>query len=183
MVHEFGHLLAALLLRIPIRRIAVGLGPAIFSLSLGRGTQLEVRALPVSVAIGVPGRRAENGENRRPLRHDLEMCLAGPLTNVALSLLILALAILGWVPQGFYSWFAATATLSTIVALLNLIPLPGLDGGHLLLLGLASMGMQWSPEGEAMLHRVGLRLGAAVCALLLLAQYGNAALDWAARLL
>jgi Zn-dependent protease len=135
------------------------------------------------VAIGVPARRAPDGHIRRPLAHDVAMSLAGPITNVLLSLLLLALAIVGRVPQGLDSWFVGAATLSTIVALLNMIPLPGLDGGHLLVLGLAGLGVQWSPEREAILHRVGLRLGAAGCMVLLVARFGNTALHTVARVL
>ena len=59
---------------------------------------------------------------------------------------------------GLESWLIATALLSALLGLSNLLPLPGLDGGHLVVLGAARLGWVLSPRQEIQVHRVGLRL-------------------------
>ena len=65
-------------------------------------------------------------------------------------LLLLAFVLHG--APGFRIWLVATALLSLLLALLNLLPIPGLDGGHLLLLGLHKLGLRRGPERERRLH-------------------------------
>ena len=65
-----------------------------------------------------------------------------------------------WLPIP-YSWAYAlvgVGILSAAIALLNLLPIPGLDGGHLLLAGSARMGWQLKRSQEGNLQRIGLRL-------------------------
>jgi len=60
-------------------------------------------------------------------------------------------------------WLESTARLSAFLGITNLVPVPGLDGGHLLLLGAAGLGFQLSPEREMQAHQIGVRLVAVAC--------------------
>lgn len=169
-VHEMGHLLAAKSVGISVRRVAVGLGPAVWHRSLENDVQLVLRALPTGMAIGVPGRWTADGKLRRPVEHDLLMASGGPLASFALTLGLLGMAaLLHWAPA-FQAWLINTAILSTVVALLNLLPLPGLDGGHLLLLGVTKLGLNLQPGQEGRLHRAGLHVLVLICVVLFAVQ-------------
>lgn len=154
--HELGHLLVAYWVGIPVRLIAIGLGPALWRRSASDGVQLVLRALPTGMSVGVPGRRDEAGHLRRPIRHDLLMAAGGPVASFLFSGLLLGLAAFLGPASFLFNWLVMTAILSTLLALLNLLPVPGLDGGHLLVLAVAGLGYQLSPQQEATLHRKGL---------------------------
>ena len=164
--HEAGHLLVARLVGIPVKLVALGLGPAVWRRSGDDGVDLVLRALPTGMSIGVPGRRDADGQLRRPIHHDILMAAGGPVASFVLSLGLVGLAVLLGPAAALYPWLVATAALSTLLALLNLLPLPGLDGGHLLVLGIAALGFQLSPQQEVALHRYGLRLLALVVAVI-----------------
>jgi membrane-associated protease RseP (regulator of RpoE activity) len=168
--HELGHLMVARLLRVPVKLIAVGLGPTLWQRSLGDDVRLMMRALPVGMTIGVVGRRDLDGRVRRPLEYDAAIAAAGPLANVLMTVALLMAALLVDPASPLHSWFITTAALSLLLAIFNLVPLPGLDGGHLLILIAARLGMQLSPQQEATLHRVGLRLTAVACAVFCMAR-------------
>ena len=167
-VHELGHLAMARVLRIPIRHVTVGLGPALLRRSLGVESELLLRAIPTGMTIGVLGRRDADGTLRRPIGHDILMAVAGPLMSFLLAASLLAAGCNDFYPYWMRLWFGFTAFLSAFLGAANLIPVPGLDGGHLLVLGAALVGLQASPEHEMMVHRVGTRLMAAACLLSLL---------------
>ena len=76
--HEMGHWFAARAVGIPVRRIYVGMGPVLWQRTLRRDTDLVLRALPLGMAIAVPGRRENDGSLRRPIDHDLLMAAGGP---------------------------------------------------------------------------------------------------------
>lgn len=155
--HELGHLVAAKLVRMPVRRIFVGLGPKLWQQSLTHETDLVLRALPVGMSIAVEGRYDATGALRRPVWHDLWVAAAGPLASLLLSLVVVVGAALLHVgPQGM-ALAVSLATLSTLLALINLLPVPGLDGGHLLVLLLAWLGPRLSPARETRLHRLGVQ--------------------------
>ncbi len=168
--HELGHLLVARALHIPVRYIAVGLGPALWRCGLTDGLRLEVRLVPVSMAVGLAARWSTAGRGHRPLQQDIAVAAGGPLANFLMALALVAFLIFARPGPAAQAWCMGTAVLSSLLALYNLIPLPGLDGGHLLILGAASLGLKLSPQREAMLHRVGLRLTATVCMFLLAAR-------------
>jgi membrane-associated protease RseP (regulator of RpoE activity) len=173
LVHEMGHLFAAFMLKIPVRQISIGLGPIVWQCQTHTELKFLLRALPVGVTVGVPARRRKDGELRRPPSHDLWMAAAGPAANLLLfvALAVAASAVRSSFPS-LLSWFRAIAVLSAFLGLSNLLPVPGLDGGHMLLLGAACLGFQVSQERETLLHRAGLWLMAglslfAACARLL----------------
>lgn len=172
--HELGHLVAARWLRIPVKRIGIGFGPTVWRLASSRETELVLRALPLGMAIGVPGRRDANGRLRRPVSHDIWMAAAGPLASLSLPLLLfVVLFVAAWVGilgPALSEWIIGAGLLSVALGVLNLLPLPGLDGGHLLVLAIAQRGWQLSPRRELQMHRVGMQLMIGACLFSLVAQ-------------
>jgi membrane-associated protease RseP (regulator of RpoE activity) len=168
--HEAGHWVAARLVGIPVKQIAVGLGPVIGWQRLYNGVKIVWRVLPLGAAIGVPGRWARDGTLRRPVTHDLVVAIGGPVASFLLTMLLVALAMIWPAAPALSTWLLATALLSTVAALLNLLPLPGLDGGHIALLAASRLGLKLSPKQELRFHRKGLRLVLLICMLLLLIQ-------------
>jgi Zn-dependent protease len=82
--------------------------------------------------IGLPGGAVfiERGRIRGRLKHSM-ISAAGPLTNVLFALvLMLPFAVSGptWGPPDFLAAVAFVALLQVTAALLNLLPVPGLDG-------------------------------------------------------
>jgi membrane-associated protease RseP (regulator of RpoE activity) len=70
-------------------------------------------------------------------------------------LTLLLFAIARWTPMP-YAWaygLVGVGLLSAAIALLNLLPVPGLDGGHLLLLAAARKGWEMTPAQETRLQR------------------------------
>jgi membrane-associated protease RseP (regulator of RpoE activity) len=166
--HESGHFLVAWLYRVPIKQISVGFGPVLWRHTLSSGLRLQLRALPLGMAIGVVGRRTPEGCARRPLEDDLGVAAGGPLASLILAVLCITLAIsrIWWPVSWLGMWLMGAGLLSALLMLLNLLPIPGLDGGHLVLLHLAQRGWQLSPEGEASVHRRGLQAVLGACILL-----------------
>jgi membrane-associated protease RseP (regulator of RpoE activity) len=165
--HECGHLIAARWLHIPVRRITFGHGPILLRRSMGDNSEFVLRVVPTGMAIGVPGRRNPDGTLRRPLGHDMTLAVAGPIMSFLLAALLLAVAQAVSLPPWLQYWLVASALLSATLAAANLAPLPGLDGGHLLLLGLARLDVQLSPKREIQVQRIGVNLLAAGCVLVL----------------
>lgn len=162
-IHEFGHLFMARLTHVPVKQISVGFGPVLWRWPMGEASSLLFRALPVGMAIGVPGRYSPDGQLRRPIRHDLLIAMGGPLASFVFSGIALLCCRFLPLPVPIDGWLVAAAILSTVVALLNLLPLPGLDGGHLALLTAIKLGAPLSPTQEINVQRIGLRLLLALC--------------------
>lgn len=169
-LHELGHLAAARVLNIPVKRIGIGLGPVLWRRWLGDDLELVLRAVPAGVTVGVPGRRDTDGCLRRPVGHDMLLAAAGPLASLLTALALWAAAWIPGLPLGLSMWLVSTAGLSALLGVLNLIPIPGLDGGHLALLTLARLGYSLSPQREAAAHHLGLRLLAVALVVLLAAE-------------
>jgi membrane-associated protease RseP (regulator of RpoE activity) len=161
--HELGHLWVARMYGVPVKLIGVGIGPTIWRFCLRDDVTFEVRALPVAMVIGVIARRAPDGQARRPVAHDLAAAAGGPLASFLLTAILFLAALLTRALPGLQAWLIYTGLLSTVLSVLNLLPLPGLDGGHLFLLSLAQMGLQLPPEMEVKVHRIGLRVTAIAC--------------------
>ena len=145
LAHEMGHFLVARRLGIPIKRLTIGLGPILWRRRVAGEMELVLRAVPAGMAVGVPARRANDGRLLRPVEHDMLMVAGGPLASVALAgLLASSLWLLNLSPE-MQIWLAGAAALSVLLAVLNLIPIPGLDGGHLLVLIIARLARSWRP--------------------------------------
>jgi membrane-associated protease RseP (regulator of RpoE activity) len=169
-VHELGHYFVARRLGIPVKRLTVGLGPVLWRKHLNLEMELVLRAVPAGMAVGVPVRRTADGLAIRPIKHDLLMVAGGPAASIMLALGLLLFTRLASDPATLQVWLVGTAVLSVLLALLNLIPIPGLDGGHLLMLALARFGWELTPQQEAKVHRTGIHGTAVVCILLALVQ-------------
>ncbi len=82
--------------------------------------------------IGLPGGAVfiERGRIRGRWRHSL-VSAAGPLTNAVLAVALMlpfTLTGVGWAPPGFLAALAFLALLQVTAAILNSLPVPGLDG-------------------------------------------------------
>jgi len=79
---------------------------------------------------------------------------------------------------GWYNLVMITMVITLNLALLNLFPIPALDGGHILFLFLGWVGVRISPRTEALAHRVGLAL---LLGLILLITFRDALGLWRMR--
>jgi membrane-associated protease RseP (regulator of RpoE activity) len=156
--HELGHLLAARLVKAPVSRIYIGWGPVVWHTQPDEHFRLVLRALPLGMSVAVPSRRDLSGHVQRAPGADLWIAAGGPLASVLLTAAIFA-AVRGLdLPYALAHGWVGVGLLSLGLALLNLLPVPGLDGGHLVLLTAACFGCELSPQREARLHRIGVRV-------------------------
>jgi membrane-associated protease RseP (regulator of RpoE activity) len=156
--HELGHLWVARRLGVPVKLIGLGVGPAIWRFRLSDDVRFEVRALPVGMVIGVLARRGTDGRARRPVAHDLAVAAGGPLASLVIAAILFSGALLARGLPWLQEWCFFAGLLSVVLVTLNLLPLPGLDGGHLFLLSLAQMGLEMPAHLELAVHQVGLRV-------------------------
>jgi membrane-associated protease RseP (regulator of RpoE activity) len=172
--HELGHYFVARRLGIPVKLFAIGTGPVLWQRTFASGMRVELRAFPVGLAVGVPGRRDDAGRPRRSIGHEMALAAGGAAASALLTAGLLALAALlgaaGAAGVPLFPWLVMTGLLAGVLALLNLLPLPGLDGGHLFLLLLARLGWELSPQREARVHRYGVRMIVAASTLVLVAR-------------
>jgi membrane-associated protease RseP (regulator of RpoE activity) len=161
--HELGHLAAARWLGVPVVNLYIGLGPVLWRRKMRQAPHLVLRALPLGMSVAIPSRRALDGQTIRPYTHDLWIAAAGPCASFVLTLLLFAVA--RWVPIP-YDWaygLVGVGLLSTAIALLNLLPVPGLDGGHILVLCAARRGREMTPDQEIRLQRAGIEWVVIIC--------------------
>jgi membrane-associated protease RseP (regulator of RpoE activity) len=92
--HEVGHFLIAKLVGVPVIHLGVGFGPTLWKGRLWGETVIIVRTIPVGMSIGVPGRRAPDGSERRPAGHDIAVAAAGPTASYFLSLALFSRVVL-----------------------------------------------------------------------------------------
>jgi membrane-associated protease RseP (regulator of RpoE activity) len=161
--HELGHLAAARWLRVPVVNLNVGLGPILWRRRIRQSPNLVLRAFPLGMSVAIPSRRWPDGQQRRPYTHDLWIAAAGPCASVLLTLLLFAVA--RWTPMP-YEWsygLIGVGLLSTAIALLNLLPVPGLDGGHLLMLMAARKGWEMTPAQELRVQHDSVKWVVLIC--------------------
>jgi len=181
LIHEVGHLLAALMVKIPVARFSVGFGPRIWSFRKG-GIEYCLSLIPLGGYV-LPEIEDEQQFFALPARKRIFFSLGGPLANVIFAYPLLALynilkgdaglfsiivkpliqvvsfmgtllstipllftnpeqlsGVVGIVAQGgkfvesgWLSLLVLAITLSLNLALFNLLPLPVLDGGQIIL--------------------------------------------------
>lgn len=169
--HELGHLVVARLYGVPVRLLAIGLGPVVWRHIFWGDLRFEVRAVPLGATIGVVGRRTADGRARRPISHDFAVAAGGPAASLTLSVILVMLVFLGHPALYIGSWLVLTAMISALLAGMNLLPIPGLDGGHLVMLTLAHFGWQLSPKREVAVQRLSIRLTTGLCVLVALSAW------------
>lgn len=155
--HECGHLFVARRRDVPVRLIAVGFGRRLWRRQAGE-LAFEVRAIPFGMAVGVLPRRAPDGTERRSAGSEFAVAAGGPAASFLLTLLLIPLVVVTRDLPGLSQWLLGTGALSVLLTVLNLIPFPGLDGGHMLMLILAGRGWQLSPKHEVAIHRTGMQV-------------------------
>lgn len=107
-VHEFGHLVAARVCKVPASELGLGLGPKLFGFRIG-SVSFSLRAIPVASFV----RLDSTALKRRPTREQLLVHLGGIVFNV----------IAGLITYGtIFSW------LNLLLAAGNLLPLYQHDG-------------------------------------------------------
>jgi membrane-associated protease RseP (regulator of RpoE activity) len=161
--HEVGHLVAARWLGVPVVNLNVGLGPVLWQRRVRHAPNLLLRALPLGMSVAVPTRRTADGQATRPYAYDLWIAAAGPIASLLLTLLLFAVA--RWVPMP-YAWaygLVGVGLLSVAIALLNLLPVPGLDGGHLVMVAAARKGWQMTPAQEARVQQASVKWVVIIC--------------------
>src|SRR6185436_2133508 len=87
-LHEFGHLLAAHRLGIPIARFSVGLGPKLWGFKIG-ATEYWISMIPFGGYV-MPALEDEEAFEKIPLRSRIVFALAGPVANILGAFLCLS---------------------------------------------------------------------------------------------
>jgi membrane-associated protease RseP (regulator of RpoE activity) len=107
-VHEFGHLVAARICKVPASELGLGLGPKLFGFRI-RSVRFSLRAIPVASFV----RLDSTVLKQRPIRDQLTVHLGGVIFNVIAGLLTYGT---------IFSW------LNLLLAAGNLLPLYQHDG-------------------------------------------------------
>lgn len=89
LIHELGHLIAAWIVKIPVARFSVGIGPKLWSVQRGQ-TEYWLSAIPLGGYV-LPAVQDHEEFQKIPVSNRLFFTIAGPLANVLLSLLCFAL--------------------------------------------------------------------------------------------
>lgn len=176
--HELGHILAARWLGIPIVNVYIGLGPELWRRKIDQSPNFVLRAFPLGMSIAIPSHRDSNGSLQRTYAQDLLIAAAGPISSLLLTLILFAVA--RWVPMPV-EWaygLIGVGLLSTALALLNLLPIPGLDGGHLLLAFASYKGYHLSREREQQLQNAGVKWVGILSLIPLVYILGTKLLQW-----
>lgn len=162
-VHEAGHLIAARCYGIPVRRIRIGIGPVLCELSDRRGINWSIGLFPI---VGCVEMGDENGVLSSAHPGALAVVYAaGPTASLLLALGICGLSLVlfgegGLVLSVDYDTPALAASilseLSFAIGLYNILPIPPLDGGLVLLAGLRALrGIRGPPNSKSLVFRVG----------------------------
>ncbi|MDD9947438.1 MAG: site-2 protease family protein [Myxococcales bacterium] len=148
-LHEYGHLLAARAVGIPIARFSVGMGPSIASFRHG-GTEYCLGILPFGGYV-MPELESEQDYFRFDPGRRVVFALGGPVVNIVAACMLFALSacvtdrtILGVLD------FAVTRTADTFLGTFALLPTlfehPDQLSG---VVGIVAEGSQWTSAGAA----------------------------------
>jgi membrane-associated protease RseP (regulator of RpoE activity) len=118
LVHEIGHALAARRLRVPVRRVVVGVGSRLL-----RAGRLDLRLLPALGFVDVVDGMHGLDQRRRVL-----IAVAGPVASAALGIGLVGVSIVSTGHAGGVA--RAVGSMNIGIAAFNLLPIPLLDGWH-----------------------------------------------------
>jgi membrane-associated protease RseP (regulator of RpoE activity) len=155
-VHELGHLLAARWLGIEVSGVSIGFGPEILGFTDRYGVRWKLAPLLVGGACRFPERPGEKGhkDSGNKLRTIYEaspkdraiVLFGGPAFNLCFAGLVWLIiffhkSILPFVSEGevVFGLPAFLVLVSGAIALFNLLPIPPLDGGYLLLVAFEAL--------------------------------------------
>ncbi len=101
-IHEFGHFIAAKLLRVRVNEFAVGFGPKLFSKKFGE-TKYSLNLIPLGGYCAMEGEDETSGDdrafcNKKPWRRFIIVAM-GAIFNLLLGLILVAIAI---APQKYF---------------------------------------------------------------------------------
>jgi membrane-associated protease RseP (regulator of RpoE activity) len=158
LVHELGHLLAARMLSIGVTGLSVGFGPELIGFTDRYGARWKLAPLLIGGSCDFSDQTSKDAKGfettkkrLRPLREasPLERSFvfaAGPVFNLAFAALLWIAIVYHRVLLPFMSDDEAVfglprflAMFSISLAFFNLIPIPPLDGGQLVLIGLGTL--------------------------------------------
>ena len=148
-VHEYGHYRVAVACGVKVLRFSVGFGRVIWRRqATPDSTEFTLSMLPLGGYVRflderegpVPPGERDQAFNNRPLRQRVAIVAAGPMANLLMAFLWALIAKLGLVLIPIMPWAGvpllkmgqAGIFLNSIIMVLNLLPLPPLDGGRVI---------------------------------------------------
>jgi membrane-associated protease RseP (regulator of RpoE activity) len=143
--HEMGHWVVLQRLRVPVKEFWLGLGPVIF-----RTGRFRVGMLPIGGCI-FP--EPDAFEKLKP-RARMAVALGGPVGSAIYGLALLAAASM-LPPSAGQDGLNSLALANFMIALFNLLPIPPLDGFHLVDSLLDHVGKPLSEKTKSLSYRLG----------------------------
>lgn len=143
-IHECGHYLVARMLRCRVTEFSIGFGPLAKRLGTYKGTDFVVRWIPIGGYVSIDDLEEDLGHTkwfRLTLLRNIIVYAAGPLANIvgALVMIVVFVIVVPDEAQGtiWYrivdDWVDSFSVMSIVIAIMNLLPIPPLDGGRIML--------------------------------------------------
>ena len=144
-LHELGHFMTAKYYKMPVMEFAIGMGPKIFTKKIGE-TDYSIRMLPLGGFVNIAGMQPEeNPENEIP---------GGFYTKPAFSRFVVLIA--GVMMNFLTALMAIFILISINIGIMNLLPIPALDGGRLIFIIPEFLGVKINKKIEEQIHLIGM---------------------------